>query len=280
MDAVSWHDRPTLRRPVLISAFEGWNDAADAATTAARYLASAWEARPLATIDPEEFYDFTEVRPSVKLDEGLTRRIEWPSPTVTWASIPDTDRDIVILVGAEPHLKWRTFAGVVVGLAKDVGCELAISFGALLNDTPHTRPVRVTGTAASEGMATTLGLTRTRYEGPTGMIGVLHEALANAGMPSASLWAAVPHYVSRTPSPMAALALVDRCTQILHTSVDTADLSVAAATYRQEVDEVVSADPDAAAYVRGLESADLELDEEDAADIAAQAERFLRDLGQ
>jgi predicted ATP-grasp superfamily ATP-dependent carboligase len=281
MDAVTWHDRPSLRRPVLLAAFEGWNDAADAATTAARYLASAWGTEVFATIDPEEFYDFTEVRPTVSLADDLTRQVEWPAPELSFGRLAGTDRDVVMLLAPEPQLKWRTFCGAVVGVAMELGCELAVSLGALLNDTPHTRPTRVSGTAHGETMAAVLGLTRSRYEGPTGIVGVLQEALSVVGIPSASLWASVPHYVSRTPSPMAALALVERCAALLHATVDTAELAEAAEEYRQEVDDVVAADPEAAAYVRGLESADHEPDFEDvsADDLAVEAERFLREQG-
>ncbi len=281
MDVVTWHDRPSLRRPVLVAAFEGWNDAADAATTAARYLASAWRAEIFATIDPEEFYDFTEVRPTVSLADDMTRQIEWPGPELSFGHLPGADRDVVMLLAPEPQLKWRTFCGAIVGIAMELGCESAVSLGALLNDTPHTRPTRVSGTTNEEAMADVLGLTRSAYEGPTGIVGVLNEALSVVGIPSASLWASVPHYVSRTPSPMAALALVERCATLLHATVDTADLAEAAEEYRQEVDDVVAADPEATAYVRGLESAEHEpeLHGMSADAIAIEAERFLRGQG-
>lgn len=282
MEYVHWQDRPTLRRPVLVAAFEGWNDAADAASSATRYLRDRWSARPFATIDPEEFYDFSSTRPQVRLTQGISREIVWPEAEFSAASLPGTSRDVVVLLGHEPQLKWRTFTEQVVGVAGELGIEMIVILGALLADVAHTRPVRVTGTAADPDLVTRLGLGHSTYEGPTGIVGVLHDAFARAGLPSASLWAAVPHYVASTPSPKASLALVERAAVLLSTSVTTADLEVAALDYERQVSEVVAADDDVSAYVHRLE---VSADEDDVADmetvtgdaLADELERYLRE---
>lgn len=283
MDYVRWQDRPQLRRPVLIAAFEGWNDAADAASTAVRYLRDRWSARPFATIDHEDFYDFTATRPQVRLVNGLTRRIEWPETVLSWAALPGTPRDVVVLLGHEPQLKWRTFTEQIVAVATDLNVELVVILGALLADVAHSRPVRVTGSAADAELVRRLGLGRSTYEGPTGIVGVLHEALSRSHLPSASLWAAVPHYVAATPSPKASLALVERAIDLLSTTVDLEDLAIAAADYERQVSEVVAADDDVVAYVHRLESstddddavADMETVSGDA--LVAELERYLRE---
>ena len=291
MEAVRWDERPQLRRPVLIAAFEGWNDAGDAASTAASYLATEWGARRLAVIDPEEFYDFTVVRPTVRLVEGFTREIDWPENEVTFGSTPA--RDIVFLHGIEPQLKWRTFTSHVVQIAESLGIELAVTLGALLAEVPHTRPVHVTGTAANDELVRRLRLERSRYEGPTGIVGVLHDAFATAGIPSASLWAAVPAYVAKTPSPKGALALVKRAADLLDERVDVTSLEIASAAYERQVSEVVNEDEDVASYVRSLEETDddergMSAHPSQAEDLipplggdalAAEAERFLREHG-
>jgi proteasome assembly chaperone (PAC2) family protein len=283
MDYVRWQDRPQLRQPVLIAAFEGWNDAADAASTAVRYLRDRWSARPFATIDHEDFYDFTATRPQVRLVNGLTRRIDWPETELSCAALPGTSRDVVVLLGHEPQLKWRTFTDQIVRVATELQVELIVILGALLADVPHSRPVRVTGTAADAELVKRLGLGRSTYEGPTGIVGVLHEAFSKSHLPSASLWAAVPHYVAATPSPKASLALVERAVDLLSTTVDLEDLAIAAADYERQVDEVVAADDDVVAYVHRLESstddddavADLETVSGDA--LVAELERYLRE---
>ena len=282
MDHVRWQDRPQLRRPVLVAAFEGWNDAGDAASTAVRYLRDRWSARAFASIDPEEFHDFTATRPQVRLTQGITRRIEWPETEFSCAPLPGAGRDVVVLLGHEPQLKWRTFSEQVVGVVTELGVELIVVLGALLADVAHTRPVRVTGTAADADLVRRLKLGRSTYEGPTGIVGVLHDAFSRVHIPSASLWAAVPHYVAGTPSPKAALALVERAADLLSTTVITDDLAVAAVDYEGQVSEVVAGDEDVAAYVHRLES---NADEDDVADmeavsgdtIAAELERYLRE---
>ena len=296
MDPVLWHRRPQLRRPVLVASFEGWNDAGDAATMATRHLQDSWGAEPFATIDPEEFHDFTEDRPMVHLVDGVTREITWPEHTLSSCPIPGSDRDVAFLVAVEPQLRWRTYTGVVIDVARDLGCSLVITLGALLAETPHTRPVKITGTANDAALALRLGLARSRYEGPTGIVGVLHDQLAKGGVASASLWAQVPHYVGRNPSPPAALALVERAGALLGAEVDTTELRVAAAEYLSEIDDVVETDDEARQYVRGLEAAedepavddplrlgDLRRPEDEgvtlagADELAAEVERFLRD---
>jgi len=282
MSHVQWDDRPRLRRPVLIVAFEGWNDAADAASDAARYLQVRWGARPFATIDPEEFYDFSSTRPEARLGDGLRREIVWPTTEFSAASLPDTPHDVVVLVGSEPQLRWRTFCSEVVGVAAELRAEMVITLGALLADVAHTRPVRVTGTAADAEVVATLGLERSTYEGPTGILGVLQDAFRTAEVSSASLWAAVPHYVAATPSPKATLALVQRAAGLLSTRVITADLEQRAVDYERQVTEVVATDDDVSAYVRRLEeTADatgddpMQLQTGDV--LAAELEKFLRD---
>ena len=281
---------------MLVACFEGWNDAGDAATTAARHIQDAWGAEQFATIDPEEFHDFTEDRPVVRLVDGLTREIQWPEHCFSSCAIPGSERDAVFLIGIEPQLRWRTYTNLVVEMAKDLACSLVITLGALLSDTPHTRPVKITGTAHDAQLALRLGLSRSRYEGPTGIVGVLHDQLATAGLASASLWAQVPHYVGRNPSPPAALALVERTGRLLGAEVDTTELRAAAAEYLAEIDDVVEHDDEARQYVRSLEAAEDEPASDDplrlgdlrrpedegvilagADELAAEVQRFLRE---
>lgn len=291
MESVRWDDQPRMGPTVLIAAFEGWNDAGDAASVAARYLAASWNAQRFGTIDPEEFYDFTSTRPQVRLREGITRQVVWPEGELWVARPPDAPRPVIFLHAAEPQLRWRTYTGALVELSQKLEVELAVTLGALLADVPHTHPVRVTGTAADADLVARLGLQRSRYEGPTGIVGVLHDALGRAGIPSASLWATVPHYLSATPSPRAALALVERVGALLDTPTTTIELEVAAAGYDRQVNEVVEDDDELAAYVRQLEESAG--DEDRVTDdgtgggqlawppptgsLAAEAERFLRD---
>ena len=295
MDPVTWHHRPQLRRPVLVASFEGWNDAGEAATMAVRHLQEAWDAEEFATIDPEEFHDFTEDRPVVQLVDGLTREISWPEHVLSWCSPPAASRDVAFLVAVEPQLRWRTYTEALVEVVKALDCSLVVTLGSLLSDTPHTRPVRITGTAHDPELALRLGLARSRYEGPTGIVGVLHDQLAKAGVPSVSMWAAVPHYVGRNPSPPAALALVERLSGLLGLEVDATELRAAAAEYLAEIDDALNSDDEARDYVRGLEEADDEPGPSDplllgdlrrpedegvtmagADQLAAEVERFLR----
>jgi proteasome assembly chaperone (PAC2) family protein len=273
--------RPTLRRPVLVAAFRGWNDGAQGATLAAGYLAQTWSARRFASIDPEEFYDFQATRPHVALVEGMTRRIDWPENAFYHAELADAERDAVLLLGIEPNLRWRTFTGEIVELAQELGVELVVTLGALLADVPHTRPSPVTGSASDPELVRELGLAASRYEGPTGIVGVLHDACRRAGLPSASLWAAVPHYASLAASPKAALALARRLTELLGTEVDLADLERAAEAYERQVSEAVSQDEETEAYVQELErrrdTLGDELDVPSGDALAAELTRFLRE---
>ena len=276
--------RPTLRRPVLIAAFSGWNDGGQAATLAAGTLASTWDATKFADIDPEGFVDFQSTRPRVTLDEGMTRQIDWPETAFYSAAIPGADRDAVLLLGVEPSYRWRTFSEVVVGLARDLGVELVVTFGALLADVPHTRPAPVTGAASDLALVEELGLQPSRYEGPTGIVGVLHDACRQAGLPSVSLWSAVPHYVSLAPSPRAARALCDRLGELLAVEIDVNELVEAEALYAEQISEAVASDPDTAAYVEDLERrADTignlfeESDLPTGESLAAELTRFLRE---
>jgi len=286
---VIWEDRPRLRDAVLITAFEGWSDAADAASSAGAYLATTWSARRFASIDPEEFYDFTAVRPRVRLDDDLERHIDWPTNEFSAAAIPGAGRDAIFLRGVEPGLKWRTFSQQIIDVANELNVGLVISLGALAAGVPHTSPVTVMGTTTNSELAERWTLGRSRYEGPTGIVGAVNDALGRAGFPVASLWAALPHYVSQTPSPKGALALVEAIGRLLEIPVVTTDLEIAAASYVRQVNEVVEADSDVAEYVRRLEEDveegdgdDDELDElphdlpgGDA--LAAEVERYLRE---
>src|SRR3954471_2857674 len=273
--------QPQLERPVLIAAFRGWNDGGQGASLAGAYLARAWSAIEFASIDPENFYDFQATRPMVSLFEGYTRRIEWPENTFMSAPLPGGGHDAIILLGVEPNLRWRSFCDHVTQLATEFKVELVVTLGSLLADVPHTRPSPVTGSATDPELVEQLGLQASRYEGPTGMVGVLHDACARAGLKSASLWAAVPHYVSLTPSPRAAKALVDRLAILLEADVDTDELDEAADSYAQQVSEAVASDEETAAYVQELERRVDELTEEsdlpsgDA--LAAELTRFLRE---
>ncbi len=268
----------------MIAAFRGWNDGGQAATLAASTLAQTWGATRFADIDPEAFVDFQATRPTVKLDSGMTRQIEWPEIRFLAGAIPGADRDAVILIGVEPNYRWRAFNDLVVGLARDLGVELVVTLGALLADVPHTRPAPVTGAASDLELVTELGLQPSRYEGPTGIVGVLHDACRRSGIPSVSLWSAVPHYVSLAPSPRAAKALCERLGELLKVSIDVTELVEAEELYSEQISEAVSSDPETASYVAELERrADTIEEVFDDSDLptgeslAAELTRFLRD---
>ena len=273
--------RPTLRRPVMIVAFRGWNDGGQGASLAGGYLAKAWSAARFAEIDPENFYDFQATRPHVSLVEGSTRKIEWPDNAFYHASIPGLGRDVVLMLGIEPNLRWGTFSALITGLAEELGVEMLITFGSLLADVPHTRPSPVSGSATDAKLIEEMGLQFSRYEGPRGIVGVLHDNAKRAGMPSVSLWAAVPHYVSLAPSPRAALALCTRLGELLGTEIDVSELEEAAETYAAQVTEAVAADAETQAYVEELEQRTELLEQEEnlpSGDaIARELTRFLRE---
>jgi proteasome assembly chaperone (PAC2) family protein len=286
MQPLQWEYRPDgLRAPALICAFKGWNDAADSASSALTFVGSALGARRFATIDPEEFYDFQSVRPRVKLVDNHARAIEWPAVELYEARVPRAPRDLVLLSGTEPSMRWRTFTRVIVDLAEALGTQLVVTMGALLADVPHTRPVSVTGLASDQGLVARLGLTRSSYEGPTGIVGVLHAACQDAGLPSASLWAAVPHYIAAAPNPKAALALVRKLEGLVGVAVDATDLEDAAADYDRQVNAAVQSDPDVQAFVEQLEQAAGSDDSESPGPlpsgdtIARELQRFLRQRG-
>jgi proteasome assembly chaperone (PAC2) family protein len=285
MSALRWESRPNLRSPMMIAAFEGWTDAGSAASGAASYLSGRWQASKFADIDAEEFYDFTALRPQVRLRGDQTRDIVWPVNRFLAASIPG-DHDVIIMIGTEPHLRWRTFCECVTAVATELQVEAVFTLGAMLADVAHTRPVPVRGSSADSRLAERLGLRRPQYQGPTGIVGVLQDAFAQASIPVGSLMAQVPHYIPGMPSPKATLTVVRRVCELLTTPVATLDLEKAAATYERQVDEVVAGEDEIAGYVQELER---RADQAEAADelgdlpsgdaLAAQLEQFLRDQG-
>ncbi len=282
MEHLAWGERPELRRPVLVCAFKGWNDAGEAATAALRFLLESFEATEIGRIEPEEFYDFTAVRPTVRLDEGKVRVIDWPANTFYAAQVAGADSDLVLLQGVEPSLRWRAFTDIVIGAARDLGSPMVITLGALLADVPHSRPVSITGIGSEEGLIERLGIERSGYEGPTGIVGVLQRACTDAGMVAASLWAPVPHYVAAAPNPKAALALVRHFEGLAGMAVDAGELEEAAEDYERQVNAAVASDPDVRSFVEKLEQASDEATEDSpdnipSADaIARDFERFLR----
>lgn len=281
MSHVRWHRRPALRSPVVVAAFDGWNDAGEGATGAVRSLAEAWQAEPFADVDPEEFFDFTANRPQVRLGgtSGGAREILWPSNTFLHAELPDRTSDVVLLLGTEPGLRWRGFSEQVLEVVRQTGARLVVTLGALLSEVPHTRPVRVIGTAEDEELVGRLRLRRSTYQGPTGIVGALHDALRREAVPSISLWAAVPTYVSGPASPAATLALVRRVVDLLGVPFNAAELEAETADYLARIDELVTDDEDLQEFLGRLEQAyDADVaDELDPAELIAEVERFLRE---
>jgi proteasome assembly chaperone (PAC2) family protein len=288
MQPLRWERRPDgLRAPALVCAFKGWNDAGESASSALTFMGASLEAARFATIDPEEFLDFQSTRPTVKLVDGLSRRIEWPEWEIYEARVPRAPRDLVLLAGPEPSMRWRTFAATVVELAEALGVQMVVQLGALLADVPHSRPVSVTGQASDLGLVQRMDLQPPSYEGPTGIVGVLHAACADAGMPSASLWAAVPHYVAVVPNPKGALAILRRLETLVGVTVDASSLEEAAADYDRQVTRAVESDPDVQAFVERLERAvDEEAGNPDPSRLpsgdvlAREFQRFLRQRGE
>lgn len=272
---------PELVDPVLVAAFEGWNDAGDAATGAVEHLEGAFSADPLAALDPEDYYDFQVSRPLVAVDEAGVRRLEWPTTRVSLARSAGGRRDLVLVRGIEPNMRWRSFCGEIVELCADLAVETVVSLGALLADVPHTRPVPVTGTSSDPDLGRSLGLDASRYEGPTGIVGVLQDAAARAGLPSVSFWAAVPHYVAQPPCPKATLALLRHVEEMLDVAVPLGDLPEDARAWERGVDELAREDEEIADYVHRLEQArdTTELPEASGEHIAREFERYLRRRG-
>src|SRR5882672_2520151 len=232
MQPLIWESRPDgLRAPALVCAFTGWNDAGDAASAALQFVGSSLGATRFAQIDAEEFFDFQATRPKIRLTEGRTREITWPSIEIYEARVPRAPRDLILLQGAEPSMRWRTFCKLIVDLAEALGVQMVVSLGALLADVPHSRPVHITGLASDDGLVERVGLTGSDYEGPTGIVGVLQAACQDAGLPAASLWASVPHYVAAAPNPKAALALVRKLEGLVGVTVDAMELEQAAGDY-------------------------------------------------
>jgi len=286
MQPLQWEHRPDgLRAPALVCAFKGWNDAADAASSAIQFVGTALGATRFATIDPEEFYDFQATRPRVKMVDGQAREIVWPAVELFEARVPRAPRDLILMSGSEPSFRWRTFCQLVTELAEVLNTQLVVTLGALLADVPHTRPVSVTGLSSDPALVSRLGLAPSSYEGPTGIVGILHAACQQAGLPSASLWAAVPHYIAATPNPKAALALVRKLEGLVGVAVDGSDLESAAADYDRQVNVAVQSDPDVQAFVERLEQAAGEQTDDEPASlpsgetIARDLQRFLRQRG-
>jgi proteasome assembly chaperone (PAC2) family protein len=267
-----------LRRPVVVAAFEGWNDAGDAATGAVEHLMEVWDAEPVAALDPDPYYDFQVHRPTVALVDGQTRRITWPTTRFAVCRLDTGEHDVVLVRGVEPNLRWRAFCGEILTVARDLGASMVVTLGALLADNPHTRPVPVTGTATDPATASALGLQRSRYEGPTGIVGVLQDAAQQAGLPAASFWAAVPHYVASPPCPKATVALLRRVEDLLDVAVPLGDLPEEARDWERHVDELAAEDSDVAEYIAALEQREPEeeLPEASGEAIAKEFERYLR----
>ena len=298
MDHVRWLVDPEgigLTRPVLVAAFTGWNDAGDSASTAVRTLIESSGAREIADIDPEPFTDFATIRPHVRLDANRNRQIEWPTVRIWSASLPGTD--VLLVLGPEPSLKWRAFCDQIVGVAQRLEAAMGLTIGALLADVPHTRPTQIIGSATDEALIERFELDRSRYEGPTGIIGVLHDALSRSGLPTASLWAAVPGYASQLQSPRAAMALVERACSMMGTPAPVVRLAAQVADYDAKVAALIAEDDDLVIYVGRLEEMvdemsdddddsfddddddEMSLDDSDPAQLADEVERFLRDHG-
>ncbi len=267
-----------LRAPIMVAAFEGWNDAGDAATDAVEHLADVWDAVEVASVDPDDYYDFQVNRPTVALEDGATRTISWPTTRFMVCRLPSADRDLVLVRGVEPNMKWRAFCQEVLGIAQGLGVSQVVTLGALLADSPHTRPVPVSGTSSNPDLATKLGLEHSRYEGPTGIVGVLQDACDKGGLPTVSFWAAVPHYVAQPPCPKATIALLRRVEDVLDVVIPLADLPEEARAWERQVDELAAEDTDVAEYIATLEEREPEEDLPEASGeaIAKEFERFLR----
>lgn len=277
---------PTLRDPILVAAFEGWNDAADAASGAVEHLELIWDAEPLAELDSEDYYDYQVNRPTVKQVDGVTREIQWPATMLSVCSPPGSERDVVLLRGIEPNMRWRSFCDDLLEFVEELGVTTVVILGALLADTPHTRPVPVTGSAYSKEAAERFNLEQTRYEGPTGITGVLQDACVRAGVPAVSFWAAVPHYMSQPPNPKATIALLRRVEDVLDIGIPLGELPKQAEEWETAVSEMTKDDDEISEYVRSLEErGDAEIDLTDAMSkvdgdaIAAEFEKYLRRRG-
>lgn len=269
-----------LVEPVMVAAFEGWNDAGEAASTVIEHLADIWGSTELVSLDSEDYYDFQVTRPRVKSVDGVSQAIRWPSVKVSLAR-PPGGRDVVLVQGSEPSMRWRGFAGDLLAVARELGVRRVVLLGALLADVPHTRPVPITSVFSHPELGKAMALEPTTYDGPTGIIGVLHEAFSTAGMETFSLWAAVPHYVAQPPNPKATLALVRRIEDTLDLTVRLGELPEDARAWEHGVDELAAQDSDISGYVRGLEEAKdaADLPEASGEAIAREFERYLKRRG-
>ncbi len=286
MESLTWEgDVPQLRSPVLVCSFRGWNDAANAASRALAAAADSLDAELIAQVDPEEFFDFQTTRPTITLTEGQTRHIEWPQNDIYAARVPNADRDLVLLDGTEPNLRWRTFSEAIATAADALGAEMVVTMGALIAEVSHTLPVPITGLASSEELVDELDLERSNYEGPTGIVGVVHDCCGQLGMTSASLWAAVPHYVAAVPNPKAALALLRRLEGLTGIAVDASELELESEGYEEQIGRAVAANPEIKELVERIEAEQVEqLGDEgtelpSADTIAREFQQFLRQQG-
>jgi proteasome assembly chaperone (PAC2) family protein len=269
----------------MVIAFSGWNDAAEGASGAIEHLLAAWREKDddvvpqlIADVDAEEFYDFQEHRPQVAIDDSSIRSITWPGTQVFGLVIPQMKRDIVIVIGAEPSMRWKRFTSDLLDLADDLEVSLVITLGSLLSDSPHTRPITVTGTGAHPNIADRLGVSVSKYEGPTGILGILQDGCMRRGIDAISLWAAVPHYASNAPSPKASLALINSLEDFLDISIPLGSLQIDSDEWEKSVDELAAEDSDVAEYVKALEQSKdaAELPEVSGDVIAKEFERYLR----
>jgi len=278
---IELEDVPELRDPIMIAAFEGWNDAGEAATSAIEHLTEVWGAEPIAALDPEEYYDFQVNRPRVVLGDGR-RRISWPTTRILLASSASMDRDVVLVQGIEPYTRWRSFTIELLEFAQQVGVSTFVTLGALLADVPHTRPIPITATSEHEDVIHRFDLEASKYEGPTGILGVLADAATQADLPSLSCWAAVPHYAGGTPSPKATLGLIAKLEELLDTTIPHGELPDQARAWEHGVDELAESDEEVAEYVHTLEQAQdtAELPEATGDAIAREFERYLRRRGE
>src|SRR5918992_1280397 len=285
MDALAWEaEPPQLRSPMMVCAFAGWNDAAGSATTALTTAAESLDAELIAQVDPEEFFDFQANRPTIRMTEGDTREIEWPGNVLLAATPQGAERDLLLLAGTEPNLRWRTFAGGIAETAEQFGVELVVTLGALIADVAHTLPVPITGLASDDTLVERLELSRSNYEGPTGVVGVLHDACRRSGIPSASLWAAVPHYVAAVPNPKAALALLRRLEGLVEVAIEASELEEETGSFERQVSNAVAANPEIEELVQRLEREQAEQlsisDEIPSGEaLARQFEHYLRQQG-
>ena len=285
MDSLTWQgDLPHLRSPVMVCAFRGWNDAAAAASTALATIGNSLDGQLIAHLDPEEFFDFQSTRPTITLDEGQTRRVEWPENNLIAVEVPGADRDLILLDGTEPNLRWRTFSETIATAADALGVEMVITLGALIAEVSHTLPVPITGLASNEEMVEEMELERSNYEGPTGIVGVFHDLCRSNGLDSASLWAAVPHYVAAVPNPKAALALLRRLEGLTGIAVEASELEEETADYEEQIGRAVAANPEIEELVQRIEAEQVDLLEGEgelpsADTLAREFQQFLRQRG-